>query len=239
MTSDKRSHQRFLVNLPARCKIAGPAHPTFFSTILDISPSGICFESGVKVDTGTEIVFQAELGERGRVTIKTKVVWVKASETPKQWKAGVTILNASDEDEKRFVQYYCDKVFIRPEERIKKILVVEDKKEESQFIRNELQGLPYQVLYAVDGQEGLGKYRLENPDLIIVDERAPKMGGRELCQKIRGTESDHHTAIIFLTDRREGVDKSMGRTIGADCYLVKPVDVKGLRKAVVELLRIG
>lgn len=236
--SDKRIHQRFVVNLPARCKISGPEHSSFLSIILDISPSGICFESKLKAEVGSIVVFQIELEDRGKVMVKTRVVWTKPGTEAGHWKTGVTIMNANDEDEKRFVQYYCDKILIRPPERQKKILVVEDKKEENDFLRTELSDLPYAMIYALDGEEGFGKYRLERPDLIIVDERLAKMEGVAFCKKVRGEESDHRTAIILLTDRRENPDKYMGRAIGADRYLTKPVSAKELRKAVVELLRI-
>jgi len=100
------------------------------------------------------------------------------------------------------------------------ILLVEDEKKVSDFIKKGLQEQLYNVEVAYDGILG-EKLALENEyDLIILDLILPGINGLELCNRIRKFKID--LPILMLTALGTTKDKVMGLEAGADDYLVKP-----------------
>jgi DNA-binding response OmpR family regulator len=93
------------------------------------------------------------------------------------------------------------------------------------------------VLSAREGETG---YRLaieKKPDLVILDLMLPKMGGFEICRKLR---ADGFTApIMMLTARGEEADRVFGLDLGADDYVTKPFSVRELLARVRALMRRG
>jgi DNA-binding response OmpR family regulator len=86
--------------------------------------------------------------------------------------------------------------------------------------------------------DGLTGYRLaqeKKPDLVILDLMLPKMGGFEVCRKLR---AEAFTApILMLTARGEEGDRVLGLDLGADDYVTKPFSVRELLARVRALLR--
>ena len=116
----------------------------------------------------------------------------------------------------------------------RKILVVDDEKNIVDIIKFNLKKEGYEVLTASDGQEGILKAYLENPDLILLDIMMPNVDGYEACRKIR---EKFDTPIIMLTARAEEVDKVLGFELGADDYVTKPFGVRELMARVKANLR--
>lgn len=82
----------------------------------------------------------------------------------------------------------------------------------------------YEVLQSEDGEAGFAAWDRESIRFVITDWMMPRMDGPELIQLIRGQDSPQYTYIIMLTAREDKGDVVAGLNVGADDYLIKPVD---------------
>ena len=108
----------------------------------------------------------------------------------------------------------------------RKLLIVEDDKNLSSIIFENAKIENYECEVSYDGEEGQKKALTNAYDLIILDLMLPKIGGFEICQKIRREKIT--TPVIMLTAREEESDKIYGLELGADDYITKPFSVKEL-----------
>ena len=116
-----------------------------------------------------------------------------------------------------------------------KILVVEDEKKVSSFIKRGLEEEKYQVDTALDGEEGL-KLASENQyDLIVLDWMLPKKDGLTLVKELREKKSS--TPVLMLTAKDSLEDIIAGLDSGSDDYLTKPFAFAELLARVRALLR--
>lgn len=104
----------------------------------------------------------------------------------------------------------------------KKILIVEDEANIRELLRLYLEREGYTVLEAENGVEGIKKWKSDKPDMLLLDVMMPVMDGWEVCREIR-TESD--VPIIMLTAKGETADRVSGLEMGADDYIVKPLEM--------------
>jgi DNA-binding response OmpR family regulator len=116
-----------------------------------------------------------------------------------------------------------------------KILIIEDEKELISGLKLNLDFEGYDVIWALDGEEGLNKALKEAPDLILLDIMLPKKDGLDVCRDLR--RQNVTIPIIMLTAKGEEVDKVVGLEIGADDYITKPFSVKELLARVKAHLR--
>lgn len=116
----------------------------------------------------------------------------------------------------------------------RKILIVDDEKNIVDIIAFNLKKEGYEVIKAMNGQEGVRCAMEMNPDLILLDIMMPIMDGYEACKKIREKKN---TPIIMLTARAEEVDKVLGLELGADDYVTKPFGIRELMARVKANLR--
>lgn len=117
---------------------------------------------------------------------------------------------------------------------MKKVLVVEDEQTILDIVSFNLEKEGFEVLTAMDGDEGMDMALHSNPDLILLDVMLPGIDGFEICKEVRKTS---HTPIIMLTAREEEVDKVTGLELGADDYITKPFSMKELMARVKANLR--
>lgn len=115
-----------------------------------------------------------------------------------------------------------------------KILVVDDDRVLADVISFTLHKEGYEVIKAYDGMVGLERWQEDNPDLVILDVNMPRMGGFDVCQRIRA-ESD--TPIMMLTVKGDEEDILGGFELGADDYIVKPFSPRQLVARVKAILR--
>ena len=95
----------------------------------------------------------------------------------------------------------------------------------------------YQIINALDGEEGISKALEFVPDIIISDVLMPGKNGYEVCEILKQDTRTSHIPIILLTAKAEIQDKISGLKHGADAYLIKPFNVEELLVQVENLIR--
>jgi DNA-binding response OmpR family regulator len=115
-----------------------------------------------------------------------------------------------------------------------KILIVDDDLELAGLIAYALRQAGYLTVEVGDGEAALAAFEREEPDLVILDVQLPKLGGHQVCKRIR-----EHSAvpIMMLTVQGAEEDEVAGLDMGADDYLTKPFSPRGLLARVRALLR--
>jgi twitching motility two-component system response regulator PilH len=103
-----------------------------------------------------------------------------------------------------------------------KILVVEDSPTYLRKITDFLQGLGYEVITAIDGEEALEKAVRENPSLIVLDVILPKKNGFQVCRQLKTSPATQDIKILMITSKSQDSDRFWGLKQGADEYLTKP-----------------
>ena len=101
-----------------------------------------------------------------------------------------------------------------------RILLVDDDRQNSEFLRKFLEVEGYEVSYAENGRKGWETFSAIRPDLVLLDVNMPVMNGFELAQLIR--EQDRDVLIFFLTDRTEQADRLKGFDLKGNDYIPKP-----------------
>ena len=115
-----------------------------------------------------------------------------------------------------------------------KILVIEDEAALSDSIKAHFESEGYDVKVAFDGSEGITFHKMCDPDIIILDITLPKKDGWQVCREIRENSSK---PIIITSIKGDVFDKVLGLELGADDYMVKPIDNKELSARVKAVLR--
>jgi adenylate cyclase len=119
-----------------------------------------------------------------------------------------------------------------------RILIVDDNATNVKILQARLTSEGYEVASAADGEEGLSAARQLTPDLILLDVMMPKVGGVEVCRRLRADPGFPFTPIIMVTAMADLKDVIAGLEAGADEYLTKPVDHAALAARVRSMLRI-
>ena len=118
-----------------------------------------------------------------------------------------------------------------------KIMVVEDSPTYLRKIADFLQGLGYEVITAVDGEEALEKAVQENPGLIVLDVILPKKNGFQVCRQLKTSPATQDIKILMMTSKSQDSDRFWGLKQGADEYMTKPIDDNELVTNIAELLQ--
>jgi two-component system, OmpR family, response regulator RegX3 len=122
----------------------------------------------------------------------------------------------------------------QPHEIMKKILIIEDEEPLAEALKYTLGREGYSVEVALDGAAGLEKYRVQGPDLVLLDLMLPVVDGLEVCKRIR---TGSRVPILMLTAKDSDLDEVLGLEIGADDYVTKPFDMRKLMARIKALLR--
>jgi len=126
-----------------------------------------------------------------------------------------------------------------------KILTIDDDANLQKVLKKVLESKSYQVIQALDGEEGLQKVIDEKPDLIVLDVIMPGKSGFDVCRELKTNEKYYFFSripVLMLTvypDDREKMHLSMreGMTMEAEDYMHKPIDPEELLRRVEELLK--
>ena len=87
-----------------------------------------------------------------------------------------------------------------------------------------LQSAGFSFIQASNGVEGLRQLTQGDPGLVILDINMPELDGMQTCRMIRANEKFRNLPILMLTSRGEITHMMEARKLGADDYLVKPVE---------------
>lgn len=115
------------------------------------------------------------------------------------------------------------------------ILVIDDEQDVRSFLYEAFKDT-YNVIVAVDGEDGLKKLNDNLPQLIISDVMMPKLNGYEVCEKIKSSPEFCHIPVILLTANDDEIKKIEGLELGADDYVTKPFSIKYLEVRVKTLI---
>jgi DNA-binding response OmpR family regulator len=111
------------------------------------------------------------------------------------------------------------------------ILIVEDDNDTRVMMKYLLNLWSYQVIEAVDGEEGLEMAEEFQPDFILMDYSLPKSDGLTTTKQIRELPQLAKTPIIFISAFTELSVRTSALAAGADDFLTKPLDFGELEKA--------
>ena len=107
----------------------------------------------------------------------------------------------------------------------KRILVIEDNRDNMTLIVDVLVSLDYAVLQAPDGEQGIELATQELPDLILLDLSLPRMDGWTAAREFKSIDNLSHIPIIALTAHAMVGDRERALEAGCNDYISKPIDL--------------
>ncbi len=110
-----------------------------------------------------------------------------------------------------------------------RILIVEDDHDLAEMLDAYFRVQNYEVMTAAWGQDALKYCREHTFSLIMLDIRLPDISGYDVCRELRRDRRTVDVPIIFLTEKRDRVDKLTGLELGVVDYVTKPFDIQELR----------
>ena len=115
-----------------------------------------------------------------------------------------------------------------------KLLIVDDDPNICDMLKLYFENEGYKVKTANDGVEGVQCFKIYEPDLVLLDIMMPKKDGWQVCREIREMSAK---PVIMITAKGDVFDKVLGLELGADDYMVKPIDNKELSARIKAVLR--
>jgi DNA-binding response OmpR family regulator len=104
----------------------------------------------------------------------------------------------------------------------KKVLVAEDEPDIRGLIAFSLEFAGYKVVQAANGEDAIDKAEQEQPDLIMLDVRMPKLTGYEACERLKARETTKHIPVVFLSALSQDAEIKYGLGLGGEEYIIKP-----------------
>lgn len=127
------------------------------------------------------------------------------------------------------------------------ILLVEDNIDDANLVIRALRknNLANQLFHVKDGAEALdfvygqgeyaGRNMMERPKVILLDLKMPKVGGIEVLTRLKNDPATKEIPIVILTSSKEDPDIKICYTLGANCYIVKPVEFDDFYSTIKQL----
>ena len=118
----------------------------------------------------------------------------------------------------------------------RRVLLVDDEPSIIKLVGKGLEVAGFEVVTAVDGEDGLAKAQLGHPDIIVLDLMLPKMNGLQVCAALKQDERYKRIPIIIFSGKGQEMDERLCRECGANAYINKPKGYKGLVDQITALL---
>jgi CheY-like chemotaxis protein len=119
---------------------------------------------------------------------------------------------------------------------VAKILIVEDNEMNRDMLSRRLERKGYDVVIAVDGEEGLRVARQEAPDLVLMDMSLPVLDGWEATRRLKAEADTGSIPVIALTAHAMAGDREKALDAGCDDYDTKPIELPRLLGKIEALL---
>lgn len=119
-----------------------------------------------------------------------------------------------------------------------KILVVDDTDANLSLLEKFIHKRGHETILAIDGLQGIKRFKEHQPDLVLMDVMMPEMDGYESTRQIRELCGDQWVPIIFMSAKVSIGDQVKGLEAGGDDYLTKPVNLKILDAKINAMQRI-
>jgi two-component system cell cycle response regulator DivK len=116
------------------------------------------------------------------------------------------------------------------------LLIVEDNEMNRDMLSRRLKRRGFELLIAVDGQQGLDMATEHQPDLILMDMSLPVLDGWEATRRLKAQDSTRHIPVIALTAHAMAGDRESAMEAGCDEYDTKPVELNRLLDKIKALL---
>jgi two-component system cell cycle response regulator DivK len=120
-----------------------------------------------------------------------------------------------------------------------KILLVEDNEMNRDMLSRRLERKGFQVVLAVDGQEGVELAASQAPDLVLMDMSLPVLDGWEATRRLKAAPATAHIPVIALTAHAMSSDREKALDAGCDEYETKPIELPRLLEKIEALLARG
>jgi CheY-like chemotaxis protein len=120
-----------------------------------------------------------------------------------------------------------------------KVLLVEDNEMNRDMLSRRLIRRGFEVIFAVDGKEGIDAARREKPDIILMDLSLPVVDGWEATRRVKSDDATRGVPVIALTARAMIGDREKAIEAGCDDYDTKPVEFDRLIGKIERLLGIA
>lgn len=117
-----------------------------------------------------------------------------------------------------------------------KILLVEDNEMNRDMLSRRLIRQGFEVVMAIDGQQGVDMALSEKPDLILMDMSLPVINGWEATEKVKANPGTKHIPVIALTAHAMAEDREKCIAAGCDDFDTKPVELPRLLEKIKTLL---
>ena len=117
-----------------------------------------------------------------------------------------------------------------------KILIVEDNEMNRDMLSRRLERRGYQIVMAVDGQQGVEMARAERPDLVLMDMSLPVMDGWTATREVKADAALAGIPVIALTAHAMDGDRQKALEAGCDDYDTKPIELPRLLEKISKFL---
>jgi two-component system cell cycle response regulator DivK len=117
-----------------------------------------------------------------------------------------------------------------------RILLVEDNEMNRDMLSRRLTRRGFEVVIAVNGQEGVEMTQQQSPDIVLMDMSLPVLDGWEATRRLKAAEETKHIPIIALTAHAMAGDREKTLDAGCDDYDTKPIEFQRLLEKINTLL---
>ena len=118
-----------------------------------------------------------------------------------------------------------------------RILVVDDNEQICELVKDVVESWGHTVYTAAEGRSCLDIVAKELPDIILLDVMLPGLSGYEVCKELKGNALTRNLSVIMMTALSDIEDRIHGFKVGADNFLVKPINYEELQAIINKLLK--
>jgi two-component system, cell cycle response regulator DivK len=117
-----------------------------------------------------------------------------------------------------------------------KVLLVEDNEMNRDMLSRRLIRRGFEVIFAIDGQQGVNLAKSERPDIILMDMSLPVIDGWEATRRVKADDATRNVPVIGLTAHAMSGDRERAMEAGCDDYDTKPVELERLIGKIEKLI---